>query len=154
MLTLEAEISSLLNIFRYIFADNTKLIKSIQPEYEEALLDDLKLVPKEIKDYILNYVNVVKLVLHHFDLVGFNNSLKTISEDDFPIFTFNSYDLFIQIMGKLNLTNKDKARIRNLTTKFKPLFSCLDLVVNKVRFAIDKLAQYETAGSEVDSLLD
>lgn len=150
---MEKALKDLLSLFRYIFDGDKKLLHSIDKYYEEELLQDIKQIPNVVKDYILTYVNTIKAAYMCFDIVKFDTILNTLGANAFPEFNLNSYALFMQGLTKLNLTSDNKARIKNLTVKFYPVFACIDKFVNKFKDNVHKLALRTSSSSSFDSLL-
>ena len=139
-MSLEQTLKDLINVLRFIFENDKVTLATIDDAYESALIDALQLIPTDVKDYVLSYVNVVKTAYTCFDMAKFNQQLTKVSKNAFPIFNIDSYKLFEQGLNKLDLTNANKARITSQVKKFKPLFTCIDKIINDARFTIARLA--------------
>lgn len=151
-MSLEETIKSTINLFRYIFEHDKALLKTIDESYEKILLEDLTFVPKDVEQYVLNYVNMVTTAYQCFDIQRFNNILNSMPNEAFPQFNMNSYELFTQGLSKINLSKVDKARVTNMVSKFRPLFVCFDRIINNTKFAINRLAERSSIHSFDDLL--
>lgn len=126
---LRDNLSKAINIFRQLYSNNRKVLNMINEDYEEVLLAELNLIPKDVVVHILSYITVINIFIDSFDLAKFTAGVEALPSSMFPHFSIDSYDLFCKGLDKLALSDKDKARIKNMTSKFKPLFVCLNGII-------------------------
>ena len=139
-MSLERTLTELLMLFRYIFDNDRNMLAKIDKHYEAILIQELKHIPNEVASYIQTYIDIIKSAYMCFDVIKFNNILTSFAINAFPEFNLDSHALFVQGVNKLDMSNDNKARIKNLTTKFKPIFLCLDKLINNFKHTIKKLA--------------
>ena len=150
--TLQTIVRSIINIFRYIFEDDKALVGRIDRAYEETLIEELALIPKEFEEYVLNYVRILREAYNCFNVVKFNEALKRMGKSAFPVINIDSYQLFMNGLDKIALSKANKARIKNMVGKFEPLFVCANHMINDTSKTIQRLA-LRAATSNLDDLL-
>ena len=149
---LQQSVRDIIGLFRSIFDDNKALLKRIDIAYETVLLEELNLIPREFEDYIMNYINILVEAWKCFDVIKFNKRLQTFPRSAFPEFNVDTYKMFINGLGKINLSKANKARVQNMVGKFEPLFDCANYMINDTKKTFEKLTKRAEADSFDDML--
>lgn len=122
------EIHQIFDVIRQLVHDNRVLYNSIDEAYESILLDDLKLVPEQFDSDILKIVRAVKTI---FTNINYKNISQGIDDITGGILSFNlnTFEQFKKGFEKIEMPRKDKSRILNIVSKFRPLFSAIDAML-------------------------
>lgn len=123
------EVRQALQVFRTLLQDDKNLCNAIDASYEEMLINDLRTVPEQYDDMILESLDTMKIFANNIDFIKISEELGNL-RGNFR-FEINSYGSFENGIQKLDMSKKDKARILNISAKFKPLFTCVDRLVYK-----------------------
>ena len=134
------EIHSAFNIVRQLVHDNRTLYDSIDESYEEILIEDLKLVPEQYDEDILKIIRSVKIILSNINYSAISQGIDDITGGMLH-FNVNTYNEFKEGLNKIDMNKKDKARINNIVSKFRPLFSSIDAMLAEPLVYIRKAAQ-------------
>ena len=137
------EIHLCFNIARQLIQDNRDLYESIDEAYETVLLQDLSLVPEQYDFEVLRTIRSIKIVLANINYSAIAKGIDNVY-DGILHFNINTYEEFKKALEKIEMTKKDRIRILNLVSKFKPLFSIIDLIINEPLVYIRKVAQLST----------
>lgn len=134
------EIHNIFNVIRQLVQDNHVLYDSIDDAYEEILLQDLTLVPCQYDNDIMDIINTIKAV---FTNINYANIVSAINEKTaaFLHFRVNTYEEFVNALSYLKISKRDQTRISNLVSKFKPLFKCIDIMLESPLSYIKKASQ-------------
>lgn len=124
------EVHNSLQIFRTLLQDDKNLCNMIDENYEEMLLNDLHTVPEQYDSIILDALNVIKIFINNINFIKISEELARFSGNNMKI-ELNTFHIFESGINKLEMSNKDRARIMNITAKFKPLFKCIDTLLYK-----------------------
>ena len=141
--TLEDAVRGLIGVLRYIFEEDKVLLRTIDSAYEETLVEELKLIPKQFSGYVLRYINSVLIFYKCFDIQTFNSYIKSVPLGYFVDELFvDTYSYFLKFINNYNIDKANKARIINITKKFVPLFKCIDNVLMNTRKTFNRLEQF------------
>ena len=124
------EVHNALQIFRTLLQDNKNLCSKIDDNYEELLLNDLQTVPEQYDKDILNGLKILKTFINNINFMKISEELSNLSGINMNI-DLNTFHIFESMIGKLEMSKKDRARIMNIISKFKPLFECVDKLLAK-----------------------
>jgi hypothetical protein len=152
MSALQKTVRDLIELFRYMFAEDKALLRRIDSAYEETLIEELNLIPKEFEAYVMNYVDILQKAYGCFDIVRFYECIREYDNAAFPTLFVNSYKAFTNGLTKLTISKANKARVMNMVGKFEPLFTCIDHVINDTKSSFEKLAK-RASGNTFDDLL-
>lgn len=125
-----SEVHNSLQIFRTLLQTDKNLCNTIDESYEEMLLNDLQTVPEQYDPIILEALDIVKIFINNIDFIKISEELASFSGNKMKI-ELNTFRVFESAVNKLEMSNKDRARIMNIVTKFKPLFKCVDALLYK-----------------------
>ena len=134
------EIHNIFTVIRQLVSDNRVLHDSIDSAYEEVLLSDLRLIPEQYDQDIMNIINSVKIILSNINYSAISQGINDLMGGILH-FNVNTYEEFKAGFSKINMTNKDKIRIMNIVSKFRPLFTCIDTMLADPIVYIRKAAQ-------------
>ena len=144
------EIHSIFNIIRQLVHENRRLYDSIDESYEEILIEDLKLIPEQCDDDILKIIHSIKLIITNINFTAISQGIDDLTGGILH-FNVNTYNVFKDGLNKIDLSKKDKARINNIVSKFKPLFSAIDEMLSEPLIYIRKIAQLTS--TQYDNIL-
>ena len=137
------KIHDIFNIVRQLISDNLVLLQQIDKSYEQILLDELKLIPEQYDDTILTTIRIIQTFIKHISFVSIAKDLSDIADDSIR-FDINTFSIFQNTFDRVNIPRKDKSRIMNIVTKFKPLFSCIDVMLSKPINLVHKIGTLQT----------
>ena len=124
------ELHKVLDVFRTIFRDDKRVCLSIDESYEETLIYELEAVPEQFDEMILKYLKFVKVIVNNVNFKQLAKELEALNDDSIPHLEINSLNTFEEALNKVSMNKVNRARIMNLSTKLKPLFTCVDKVVS------------------------
>lgn len=122
------EVHNSLQIFRTLLQSDKNLCKMIDENYEDMLLKDLQSVPEQYDAIILDALDVIKIFINNINFIKISEELARFSGNNMKI-ELNTFSVFKSGINKLEMGNRDRARIMNITAKFKPLFACVDALL-------------------------
>lgn len=125
-----SEVHNILQIFRTLLEDNKNLCRKIDESYEELLLNDLQNVPEQYDEDILNGLKIVRTFINNINFVKISEELRNMTGINMCL-DLNTFSMFEKGMGKLEMDKKNKARVMNIVSKFRPLFECVDKLINE-----------------------
>ena len=123
------EVHNALEIFRTLLQDNKSLCNRIDNSYEELLLNDLQTVPEQYDKDILNGLKIVKTIINNINFIKISEELGSLTGINMCL-ELNTFHIFESMIGKLEMSKKDRARIMNIVSKFRPLFECVDRLIS------------------------
>lgn len=144
------EIHNAFNVIRQLVHDNRTIYDSIDEAYEEVLIQDLKLVPEQYDDDILKIIRSVKVILTNINYTAISQGIDDITGGMLH-FSVNTYNEFKEGLDKISMNKKDKSRINNLVSKFRPLFRAIDNMLAEPLVYIRKAAQL--SNTQYDDIL-
>ena len=124
------EVHTALQIFRTLLQEDKNLCNMIDETYEEMLLQDLQTVPEQYDPVILETLDIIKIFINNINFIKISEELARFSGNKMKL-ELNTFKIFETGINKLEMSKKDKARIMNITAKFKPLFECVDNLIYK-----------------------
>lgn len=124
------EVHNVLQIFRTLLQDNKNLCNKIDESYEELLLMDLQNVPEQYDKDILNGLKIVRTFINNINFTKISEELGSMTGIKMSL-ELNTFSMFEKGMNRLEMSKKDKARIMNIVSKFRPLFECVDKLINE-----------------------
>ena len=122
------EIHDAFVIVRQLVSDNLCLYDSIDEAYESVLLNDLKLVPEQYDSRILQIIRAVKVIFININYSAISQGIDDITGGMLS-FCVNTYEEFKRGLEHIEMTKKDRLRLFNIVSKFKPLFSAIDAML-------------------------
>lgn len=124
-----SELHSIMEVLRSVFTDDKVISRSIDESYEKVLIEDLKLVPEQFDEEILQYVKAVKIIVANINYRNIYDGLKTLGPKGENVgFETDTYYGAEKILSKFDMSRSDRARIMNVMIKLKPIFVCLDRI--------------------------
>lgn len=135
------EIRRTLDIIRNLLKDNMNQLNKIDKAYEETLLNDMRIIPEQYDDNILEIITVAKVVLQNINFSKMNKELQSIKTEYY--FEPNTYQTFESCMDKIQMNRLDRARVMNIVRKFKPLFECIDTLISKPIHLIFRIGVFQ-----------
>ena len=124
------EVQNALNYMRKLLEGNRKILSKIDKSYEETILTELKLVPPQYDEDILNIIRIVKIVLSNINYSRINEGFQAlpvhIRQLLIPETVIDLFGIFKKCIGNIQMQPVDRARIVNIVSKFRPLFTCID----------------------------
>lgn len=124
---LKNEIHSIINFFRTIFSDDRDITNEIDETYEEVILGEIDLVPQQFDEDILKYFKIFKIVIFN---INYGCILKELNTFDIPRLNIDSFNMVSEGLNSIVIDRKNKLRVINILTKFKPIFKCIDKVIS------------------------
>lgn len=124
------EIHNALQIFRTLLQDDKNLCNSIDETYEEMLICDLQTVPEQYDPMILDALSIIKIFINNVNFIKISDELSRYSNNKMKL-EIDTFQIFEKAIDRLEMTKKDKARIMNVSTKFKPIFQCVNRLLYK-----------------------
>ena len=160
-MSLVAEVQNVFRILRELCKNKSRLLKKIDANYEEILIGDLNLIPKQYEGEIMVWVNVVKVVLKNIQFAAIASALGTLcAENDYLkanlCLNIDVYAKIGDLVNKLQIKNIDKARIMNIVKKFQPLCDVIkDVLKDIVGFVtnVGKLTSAPQCSKDLDDAL-
>ena len=134
------EVHNAFNVVRQLVHDDRSLYSSIDEAYESILIEDLKLVPEQYDEDILKIIRSVKLILTNINYSNISKGIDDIT-GGFLHFNVNTYEEFKKGLNKIDMVKKDRLRLLNLVSKFRPLFTAIDAMLAEPLIYIKKAAQ-------------
>ena len=125
-----SEVHNSLQIFRTLLQNDKNLCNMIDENYEETLLNDLQTVPEQYDPVILETLDIIKIFINNINFIKISEELAKFSGNNMKI-ELDTFHIFETGINKLEMSKKDRARIMNITAKFKPLFKCVDALLYK-----------------------
>lgn len=123
------ELHTILEMFRTVFAEDKHICKSIDENYEKILMADLRMVPVQYDEDILQYVKATKLVLANINFKAIRDGLGDVTPNYRSMgIIINSYNGAEKVLDRFNMSTTDRLRLTNILTKLRPLFACIDRV--------------------------
>ena len=138
------EIHTIFNVIRQLVHDNRTLYDSIDEAYESVLIEDLKLIPEQYDEDILKIIRSVKVIFSNINYSAISQGIDGITGGMLH-FDVNTYNKFKEGFNKIDMNKKDKARINNIVSKFKPLFNAIDSMLAEPLVYIRKAAQMSSS---------
>lgn len=133
-----SEVHNSLQIIRTLLQNDKNLCNMIDENYEEMLLSDLRTVPEQYDHIILEALDIIKIFINNINFIKISEELAKYSRNNMKI-ELDTFHIFETCINKLEINKKDKARIMNIITKFKPLFTCIDALLYKPIKLIKKI---------------
>lgn len=127
---IEEEVHNTLQIFRTLLQEDKNLCNKIDESYEEMLLNDLQTVPVQYDEVILDTLNIVKIFINNINFNKLSEELSRFNGNNLK-FELKTFQMLENGVNRLEMSKKDRARIMNITAKFKPLFECVDILIYK-----------------------
>lgn len=119
---------------RELLEDNRRLLGTIDEDYEEQLLEETMLIPEQLDETILDILEAVKVVVRNINFVQIQKDLNKngglVSRLGVLRFNVNIFNEFCKVLEMLDLTPTDRARIKNMVNKYRPLITCVDFLVS------------------------
>ncbi len=139
---LVTEVHTIFNIVRQLISDNLALTETIDTAYEQTLINELSLIPVQYDADILKVFRVIRSVIKN---MAFNNIADDITDiaGDAIRFEVNTFKACKYTFDHLTLSRVDRARIMNIVTKFKPLFTCIDSMLSRPVELIRKISNMQ-----------
>lgn len=139
---MNTQISSLLQVLRYALADHRSLVRSIDEFYEKLLLEQLALIPKSKSSTIDATAYILKCVFSSIDFASLATSLAKYDgivkvQIDFEKLCLNFIDNNIP-----DSESKTRAYLRGLVKNLKPIFNCLNKIIEAPANFSSKIATY------------
>jgi len=126
------DLRTLFRIIRTLFSDAPKVLKNISEDYEETLYGELKLIPTQFDENILDVFSVAKIIIKN---INFDNLLVDFEKQNITNRGILCYNLLTSFIDTMKVENKTKAIYKNFLLKFKPLCICIDkLTENPIKY--------------------
>lgn len=133
------KIRTILSLLRDVFSDNAFITKTISKEYENVLIDEFKLVPEQFDEKILMGISYGEALAKSIDFKKMQISINDLSKK-YPLTShINSFNLAKSAIEHTINDVKDQHRIINLLIKFRPIFSCIDLIIINPNEYVEKI---------------
>lgn len=139
---MNTQISSLLQVLRYTLSDHRSLVRSIDEFYEKLLLEQLALIPKSNSSVIDVTADILKCV---FSAIDFSSLATTLEKYDGIVKVQIDFEkLCLNYIDKnmLDLESKSRAYLRSLVKNLKPIFNCLNKIIEFPAKFSSKIAIY------------
>lgn len=120
------------NVMRELLSGNKKLTNMIDIDYEEEVLFETTFIPRELDELIINSINAVKIVVKNMNFISIHNGLCKVLGNAFINLRneYNIFSLFLTVIDNLKIEDIDKQRVKNIVSKYKPLMTCIDYLIN------------------------
>lgn len=143
------EIHNIFNIVRELLAGNKNLLNNIDDVYEDEVLFETKLIPESLDNIILDSISAVKVIVKNMDFVSIHHGLYSILGNRFVNMrtNYSIFNIFVTVVDNLSIDNKDKCRVKNIVTKYKPLISCVDYLINNPYTLSENVARLQRSMS-------
>ena len=152
---LVVEVRSALNYLRKLLQNNRKILKSIDDAYEQTILTELKLVPPQYDNEILDIIKIVKICIGNINytniargLNGLPNHIKSMLIPE----SVDTFGIFKRCIDNIQMKPVDRARIVNLVSKFRPLFQCVDELVKNPLATVQKISELTDTSDEFNNI--
>ena len=131
------EVRKIISMLRNIIENDKYLLSLIDEDYEQILLDDLRLIPAQFDEQILMSIKIlvcfiksidVKKLLNEFINIGLQNNIN-----------IDVYKMVVNNIKSINYDNDNKQRILNIITKLKPLFVVINKLISEPYTTLNKL---------------
>ena len=129
MENLETTIIKTFNILRFLFDEDKKTLRTIDKIYENLILKEISIIPKEYKQTIEEVIYYVEIVLESID---YNNIYeKTKHMKDSIGVELNLYKLVLNKIKTLKIieSNIERNYLKALTKKLKPVLDCIGKIL-------------------------
>lgn len=133
------ELHNVFMIVRQLMADNLYILNSIDESYEHVLFMNLELVPQQFDTDILKTLTAIKAILSNINFSAISAAIDDITGGILS-FQVNTYEMFNSAFNKFSMEKRDKIRIQNIVSKFKPLFAAIDTMLASPLVYIRKIA--------------
>ena len=139
---MNSHISALLEVLRYALSDNRSLVRSIDDIYERLLLEQLSLIPRDTAKTVVATCDILKCILTAIDFSKLSDSLSEYDgvvtvRVDFEKLAMNSIDKYFDESEK-----KTRAYLQGLVKNMKPLFNCMNKIIESPGVFSRKLSLY------------
>lgn len=131
------EVRKIISMLRNIIENDKYLLSLIDEDYEQILLDDLRLMPAQFDEQILMSIKIlvcfmksidVKKLLNEFTNIGLQNNIN-----------IDVYKMVVNNIKSINYDNDNKQRVLNIITKLKPLFVVINKLISEPYTTLNKL---------------
>lgn len=131
------EVRKIISMLRNIIENDKHLLSLIDEDYEQILLDDLRLIPTQFDEQILISIKTlvcfiksidVRKLLNEFTNIGLQNNIN-----------IDVYKMVVNNIKSINYDNDNKQRILNIITKLKPLFVVINKLISEPYATLNKL---------------
>lgn len=131
------EVRKIISMLRNIIENDKYLLSLIDEDYEQILLDDLRLIPAQFDEQILMSIKIlvcfiksidVKKLLNEFTSIGLQNNIN-----------IDVYKMVVNNIKSINYDNDNKQRVLNIITKLKPLFVVINKLISEPYTTLNKL---------------
>lgn len=135
-----SEVHNILQLFRTLLQSDLNICREIDESYEETLIQSIQAVPEQYDEKILDVLDVIKIFINNINFVKIGEELARFGKNHVK-FDLNTYQLFEDGMNKVEMSRKDKARIMNITTKFRPIFECVNKLLSRPVDLVRKIGE-------------
>lgn len=135
-----SEVHNILQLFRTLLQSDLNICREIDESYEETLIQSIRAVPEQYDEKILDVLDVIKIFISNINFVKIGEELARFGKNHVK-FDLNTYQLFEDGMNKVEMSRKDKARIMNITTKFRPIFECVNKLLSRPVDLVRKIGE-------------
>lgn len=135
-----SEVHNILQLFRTLLQSDLNICREIDESYEETLIQSIRAVPEQYDEKILDVLDVIKIFINNINFVKIGEELTKFGKNHVK-FDLNTYQLFEDGMNKVEMSRKDKARIMNITTKFRPIFECVNKLLSRPVDLVRKIGE-------------
>ena len=148
------ELHNILELFRSIFEDDKSILNSIDDSYEEVLITQLRLVPEQFDDLILQYINIAKALGNNINFTNLGKKLDELNDQgQLPVFNISSLDMIKTGCNALSMVKKDKMRVLNILIKLGPIFKCVDKLCTMPINIIKRIGVMQSEMNKYDNLI-
>ena len=142
--TIYRELHTVFMIVRQLMSDNLCILNSIDEAYEHVLFMNLELVPEQFDDDILKTFNAIKAILSNINFSAISAAIDDITGGVLS-FRVDTYAMFNEAFNKFSMDKREKLRVQNIVSKFKPLFAAIDAMLASPLTYIRKVAAMSDA---------
>lgn len=139
---MEANLSELFDVLRYVLSDERALVHSIDESYQKLLFERLSLIPKSKSSTINTTAEILKCVFSAIDYGKLSTSLAKYEglvkiEIDFENICLRYIDNHMS-----DVEMKVRAYLKSLVSSLKPIFNCLNRIISQPSKFTHKLYVY------------
>jgi hypothetical protein len=147
------EVQSALNYLRKLLQGNSRILSKIDKAYEDTVLTELKLVPQQYDNEILDIIRIVKICISNINygniargLGGLPNHIRAMLIPE----SVDTFGIFRKCIENIQMKPVDRARIINIVSKFRPLFQPVDELLKNPLDTVKKVSELTSVDDFAD----
>lgn len=140
-------IDEIFDVLLKIVRSNKKIESYLDDDYKSAIIEYMKIIPKDKQDDLFKFYEVLKIILSCMD---FNRLFMYVNQQHIPSININSKIIVCELlMNKFNLEKKEKIFIDKLLEKLENIFYVIDYIFKNPKEIVDNANVFASINDDI-----